>query len=457
MQAAHPNASLAKVSAMNTVQKSTSFKSSCESTPMSVAQANIRIEEGVQGLFDVLVPQALVVSLDTAFGRTLAADMISPIHVPAYTNSAMDGFAFRMPLEPQAPESPSRFVIVGESFAGKPFVGEVRPNECIKIMTGAVMPNDVDTVAPIESVQLEPRKLESGKPALGESVHIDWARFKSGDNRRLAGEDIAKGSCVLQKGHRLHSASMGLIASLGFSEVQVQAALKVAIFSTGDELQKPGEALKPGMIFDSNRYTLKGLLQGLGCEVIDLGIVPDNPQALKHTLKQATELAQVIITSGGVSDGDADFTKSLIQEMGEVSFWKIAMRPGRPLAFGSLSKRLFFGLPGNPVAVMVTFLSLVRPALLQLMGREEDAGPLRATSLALCEQPIKKKKGRTEFQRGMTRRNSKGELCVSLSGHQGSGILSSMVQGDCLIVLEHDREDVSAQEWVTIWPLAGLI
>ncbi len=442
---------------MKKVHHSALQTNSVETEPLSIAQANSLIEECVQGLFHGLAPQALEVELGMAFGRTLAADIISPIHVPAYTNSAMDGFAFRMPEKHKVQGGPSRYLIVGESFAGKPFVGNIRSNECIKIMTGAVMPEDVDTVAPFESVQLELGQIQGAKPAVGEEIHIDWTRFRAGDNRRIAGEDIAKGACVLRKGHRLHSASMGLIASLGFSAVQVQSALKVALFSTGDELQRPGEALKPGMIFDSNRYTLKGLLQGLGCEVIDLGIVPDRPQALKQTLAQAAELAHVIITSGGVSDGDADFTKTLVQELGEVFFWKIAMRPGRPLAFGNISKRLFFGLPGNPVAVMVTFLSMVRPALLQLMGQEKDSGPLRTTTQALCEQTIKKKKGRTEFQRGMTRRNSKGELCVSLSGNQGSGILSSMVQGDCLIVLEHDREDVNAQEWVTIWPLAGLI
>ncbi len=457
MRHAQPTASSQQGSSMKNAQDLAPPTTRCEPQPLSIAQASSLIAERVQGLLHGLAPQAMDMALDKAFGRTLASDIISPIQVPAYTNSAMDGFAFRMPEKPQAIENPCRFVIVGESLAGKPFEGNIRFDECIKIMTGAVMPKDVDTVAPFESVQLEPGKMKGSKPTIGDGVQIDCAGFNAGDNRRLAGEDIAKGSCILRKGHCLHSASMGLVASLGFSQVQVQSALRVALFSTGDELQRPGETLKSGMIFDSNRYTLIGLLQGLGCDVIDLGIVPDNPQALKQTLIKATELAHVILTSGGVSDGDADFTKALMQELGEVFFWKIAMRPGRPLAFGSLSKRLFFGLPGNPVAVMVTFLSLVRPALLQLMGREEDAGPLRATSLALCEQPIKKKKGRTEFQRGMTRRNSKGELCVSLSGHQGSGILSSMVQGDCLIVLEHDREDVSAQEWVTIWPLAGLI
>jgi len=286
---------------------------------------------------------------------------------------------------------------------------------------------------------------------------MDGTRFKVGDNRRLAGEDIPKGARVLLQGQRLHAACMGLMASLGVAQVKVQALLKVAIFSTGDELQRPGESLKPGMIFDSNRYTLKGLLQGLGCEVIDLGIAADEPLALKHMLKEAAKVCDVIITSGGVSDGDADHTKAMMQDMGEVFFWKIAMRPGRPLAFGKIGSSLLFGLPGNPVAVMVTFLSLVRPALLHMMKRQEDPAFDIATLTALCEEPIRKKPGRTEFQRGLTRRNANGQLCVRLSGHQGSGILSSMVQADCLIVLEHERPDIKAQETVTLWPLQGLI
>ena len=424
---------------------------------MPVGQANLLIEQCVKALHPYASKESQRIKLEEAFGRTLAIDITSPIQVPAHNNSAMDGFAFRMPQTLKPGQTSMRFKMVGESFAGKPFLGPVAFDECIKIMTGALLPPELDTVAPQEAVPIESFGQVQNTLSVGQSVEIELARFKAGDNRRLAGEDIQQGSLVFEAGERLHAACMGLIASLGFSHVQVKPLLKVALFSTGDELQKPGETLKPGMIFDSNRYTLKGLLQGLGCEVIDLGVAADQPQALKQMLLQAARLADVILASGGMSDGDADHTKDLMQEIGEVLFWKIAMRPGRPLALGRIGSSLLFGLPGNPVAVMVTFLSMVRPALLQMMGLKHDKAFAISTLNAICEEPIRKISGRTEFQRGKSRLSDTGQWSVRLSGNQGSGILSSMVQGDCLIVLEHERGDIRANESVTIWPLAHLI
>jgi len=443
--------------AMKTLDPSSQNTQAFNTEALSLGQAQQLIGQCVEDLLQHRSLRTERIPLEEAFGRTLAEDITSGVDVPAHTNSAMDGFAFRMPPKTNTEPTNMRYKLVGESLAGKPFTKAVAHDECIKIMTGALLPLELDTVAPFESVMIDPLGERTNKLTWGQWIDMDGTRFKAGDNRRLAGEDIPKGARVLLQGQRLHAACMGLMASLGVAQVKVQALLKVAIFSTGDELQRPGESLKPGMIFDSNRYTLKGLLQGLGCEVIDLGIAADEPLALKHMLKEAAKVCDVIITSGGVSDGDADHTKAMMQDMGEVFFWKIAMRPGRPLAFGKIGSSLLFGLPGNPVAVMVTFLSLVRPALLHMMKRQEDPAFDIATLTALCEEPIRKKPGRTEFQRGLTRRNANGQLCVRLSGHQGSGILSSMVQADCLIVLEHERPDIKAQETVTLWPLPRLI
>jgi molybdopterin molybdotransferase len=401
-----------------------------------------------------------VINLAHALGRILATDLDSPIDVPAYTNSAMDGFAFQMP-EPNSPgDKLRRFEIVGESLAGSPFLGPLPADGtgCIKIMTGAMLPPNLDTIAPIEMVGT-PKKDASVKSTSSQAqfIEIDTTQFKSGAHRRLKGEDIAKGTCVLQKGHRLNAASMGLIASLGYAQVNVFLQPKIAIFSTGNELQKPGESLSENKIYDSNRFSLRGLLERLGCKVMDLGIVPDQMESLRDTLHEAAKTCEVIITSGGVSEGDADHTKALMKELGEVYFNTIAIRPGRPLAFGTVLDRMFFGLPGNPVAVMVTFLSLVRPAILRLMGIGDPDELIPRTLMAKCDVAIRKKAGRSEFQRGVTLVNAQGELCVKPIKEQGSGILSSMVQANCLIVLDHEMGDVQAHSWVKIWPLDGLL
>ena len=427
--------------------------------PWHLDQAN----DAINGCLEAFLSQRSTtnqrIDLAHAHGRVLANKIDSPIDVPAYTNSAMDGFAFQIPNQMKTQGGLQRFEIVGESLAGNPFKGQLPQHgqACIKIMTGAMLPPDLDTVAPNEMVYWpDPVSTRTGT-SLGDYIEINPSQFFAGANRRLKGEDIAKGTCVLQKGHRLHAASMGLIASLGFAQVDVYPQPKVAIFSTGNELQKPGEHLAENKIFDSNRFSLRGLLERLGCEVLDLGIVPDQIDSLRETLHEAAKTCEVIITSGGVSEGDADHTKALMKELGEISFSTIAIRPGRPLAFGTLRGRLFFGLPGNPVAVMVTFLSLVRPAILQLMGVSDPHELAPRTMLAKCESMIRKKPGRSEFQRAISYVNVQGELCVNPIKEQGSGILSAMVQANCLIVLAHEQGDIQAQSWVKIWPLDGLL
>ncbi len=372
--------------------------------PLSLTQAQEAISSCVENFLSVQMSPTQTVALEHAFGRVLAQEIISPIHVPAYTNSAMDGFAFQMPKALAPRGEVQRFKIVGVSFAGQPFTGTIGPQECIKIMTGAMVPNTLDTVAPLEAVETsKPASdgLSTGQASIGDFIDIDTSRFHLGANRRLRGEDIAKGDCVLPRGHRLHAASMGLIASLGFAQVQVKAKLRVAVFSTGNELLKPGEDLKESMIYDSNRFSLMGLLKRLDCEVLDWGIVPDQATALEHTLREAAQTCDVIITSGGVSDGDADFTHALMKKMGDVRFCKIAIRPGRPLAFGTLGKSLFFALPGNPVAVMVTFLSLVRPALFELMGLSDEHALENSSLRAQCEVDMSKNQDAPNFKEAL--------------------------------------------------------
>jgi molybdopterin molybdotransferase len=369
----------------------------------------------------------------------LAQDVISPINVPSHTNSAMDGYAFLMPNSKEN----LKLKVVGSSSAGHPYVGPVGLGECIKIMTGAVVPEGLDTVVAQEMVHAE-----------GDWIEFPLTQLQAGDNRRHQGEDLQKGGVALKKGQRLNAACLGLLASLGLQSVKVINPPKVAIFSTGDEIKAVGTPLEEGQIYDSNRPTLMALLNTLGVEVMDLGICPDDPEELKKIFTLARENAQVIITSAGVSAGERDFTKELMTQMGDVVFWHIAMRPGRPMAVGRLQETLLFGLPGNPVAVMVTFLAFVRPALLKLMGSGETH-VIRQQAVSL--EHIRKKPGRTEYQRGVFEMQSNGLLNVRLSGNQGSGILSSMVNGNCLVVLAHDQGDVQIGQSVEIWPLEGLI
>ncbi len=374
------------------------------------------------------------IPVDQAFERILASDVTSPIDVPGHNNSAMDGFAFC--AADQTSDDAQHMRCVGHVLAGQAWHGRVERGQCIRITTGAVMPSGLDTVIPVELTQVE-------------GTRVQWSRqmVQAGDNRRLAGEDIAKGAVALRRGERLGPAQMGLLASLGITEVAVQRQPRVAYFSTGDEILSLGQAPRAGAIYDSNRYTVRGMLQRLGCEVVDLGVIPDEPVALEACFLNAAREADVIITSGGVSMGEADHTKAMMRRLGDVAFWRIAMRPGRPMALGTLGQSLLFGLPGNPVAVMVTFIAFVRPALLQRMG-VTSVQPLMIR--AKSQEALRKKPGRTEYQRGCLSRDAQQQLWVKTTGQQGSGVLSSMVQADGLIVLHHDQGDVEPGEEVDV-------
>ena len=397
-----------------------------------------------------LVPRVEAVemlALRSALGRTLARDIVSAIDVPSHDNSAMDGYALRgLDL---AHDGATTLRLAGTGYAGAAFGGTPAPGECVRIMTGAVMPDGLDTVLPQEFASLA-----------GATVTLPSGVLRSGDNRRLAGEDLARGEVALRVGRVLRPADLGLLASLGQAEVPVRRRLRVAFFSTGNELRSIGETLDEGCVYDSNRYTLWAMLQRLGVDGLDLGVVRDDPAALEATFRAAAASADAVITSGGVSVGEADHTKAVMAALGEVLFWRIAMRPGRPMAIGRIAQgdgpgAILFGLPGNPVAVMVTFYALVRDALLAMGGATPQPLPLlRATSV----EGIRKKPGRTEYQRGVVARaNGRGDWQVRITGSQGSGILRSMSEANGLVVLHHDQGNVAPGEMVDVLPFDGLI
>jgi molybdopterin molybdotransferase len=379
------------------------------------------------------------VDIFSALGRVTAQDVISPIHVPPHDNSAMDGFAFAG--EQLSDTQSLSLKVVGTALAGKAWEGTVKAGECVKIMTGAIMPSGLNTVVPQELCQIKTNDL----------IEIPAGLLKAGDNRRLCGEDIRQGQPALLKGALITPAAAGLLASLGVPHVSVVRRLRVAYFSTGDEILSLGEAPREGAVYDSNRYTVHGMLQALGCEMIDMGVVKDDPELLEQAFNKAAEQADAIITSGGVSVGEADFTKAMMKKLGDVVFWKIAMRPGRPMAVGRIQKgqrsAVLFGLPGNPVAVMVTFLAFVKPALLKMMGSTATPLPMLR---AKTQEVLRKKPGRTEYQRGIVSRNAQGELQVITTGNQGSGVLSSMVQANGLIVLSHQQGTAQLGDWVDV-------
>ncbi|RQH09659.1 gephyrin-like molybdotransferase Glp [Paraburkholderia dinghuensis] len=391
------------------------------------------------------------VPLRDALARVLAADVISPIDVPAHDNSAMDGYAFDGTALEGATD-PLTLNIVGKAFAGHPYTGEIAARTCVRIMTGAPMPAGCDTVVPQEHTQPD-----------GDSVTFAAHAVARGANRRRQGEDLAKGLAALRAGRVLRASDIGLLASLGLVDVEVKQRLRVAYFSTGDELRAPGDPLDAGCIYDSNRYTLGAMLKRLDVEAIDLGMVRDDPVALGATLRQAAECADVVLTSGGVSVGDADFTREQVETLGDVTFWGLAMRPGRPLAFGRIwsggrpgvgHPALLFGLPGNPVATMVTFYQIVRPALLAMAGATPQPVPLIPTR---CDAPIRKRPGRTEFQRGIATRDGTGQWRVTPTGSQSSGALSTMSEANCFIVLAHEASDLDAGDVVDVMLFDGLV
>ena len=384
------------------------------------------------------------VAVRASLGRVLGADVVSTLNVPAHDNSAMDGFAVRG--ADLKKDGDTVLHEIGTAFAGRVFGAAVGPGKCVRVMTGAVMPAGTDTVVIQEVVRVE-----------GDRIVVPTGQ-KTGQNRRLAGEDLAVGRIALPAGRLVRPAELGLLASLGLAEVTVRRRLRVAFFSTGDELASIGAPLKEGEVYDSNRYTLYGMLARLGVDLIDMGVVRDDPASLERAFLEAAAIADAVITSGGVSVGEADFTRELLGRLGEVLFWKIAMRPGRPMAVGRIESRgnatHFFGLPGNPVAVMVTFYGFVRDALLALAGRTDDyALPVLQVRSATA---LRKKPGRTEFQRGIVARDADGQWSVRITGQQGSGVLRSMSEANCFIVLEHERGDVKAGDLVSVQLFEGL-
>ncbi len=419
-------------------------------SPVAAGDAQLSLDEARAAIATAMRPLGGQedTPLTSALGRVLAADILSPIDVPAHDNSAMDGYAFAGAA--LAASEPLQLRAVGTVFAGPPFSGRVAEGECVRIMTGAVMPAGLDTVVPIELCSVD------GEPASG-LVHIAPGVLQPGENRRRRGEDLARDKPAVQAGRVLRPADLGLIASLGIASVPVRPRLRVAVFSTGDELRSLGQTLDPGCVYDSNRYALMGALQRLGMDVLDLGVVRDDPAALQATLEAAVAGADAVLTSGGVSAGDADHTRDLLARMGEVTFWKVAMRPGRPFAFGPVQSAgrssWLFALPGNPVAALVTFYALVRSALLQLAGAEADPLPVLQ---ARCLQGIRKRPGRTELQRGLVSRGDDGQWQVQVTGSQGAGILRSMSQANALIVIGHEQGSIPAGGWVDVWLFDGL-
>ena len=413
--------------------------------------------------------------LFNALGRVLARDVVSPISVPPHDNSAMDGYAFAGAQ--LAKGQPLTLRVVGTALAGKAWAGSVAAGECVKIMTGAIMPTGLDTVVPQEFTT-------STTTDGGEHITIAADVLQLGDNRRFKGEDLMEGGVALARGELLTPAALGLVASLGLPTVTVVRRLRVAYFSTGDEILSLGEVPREGAVYDSNRYTVFGLLTRLGVEVIDLGVVRDEPALLEAAFRQAAQQADAIITSGGVSVGEADHTRTMMKKLGDVAFWRIAMRPGRPMAVGRIADAGFeektastaqppspdsyqnssnthsgagavlFGLPGNPVAVMVTFLAFVRPALLRMMGSTRATAPLLR---AVSTEAMRKKPGRTEYQRGLVTTAPDGTLQVCTTGNQGSGVLSSMVQANGLIVLHHGQGNVAVGDMVDVMVFEGVI
>ena len=436
-----------------------------------------------------------------ALGRVLAEDVVSPFDVPPHDNSAMDGYAFAgqeltptrvttgavLPPDgadlaggghpaprPMAISAAIELEVVGTALAGKAWQGTVAPGQCVKIMTGAIMPPGLDTVVPQELVSIK-----------ANHITLPAGLLKPGDNRRLRGEDLAYGKPALRQGDLVTPARLGLAASLGLATLTCRRALRVAYFSTGDEILSLGEAPREGAVYDSNRYTVFGMLTRMGCQVVDLGVVRDEPAALEAAFLQAAAQADAIITSGGVSVGEADHTKTIMKKLGDVAFWRIAMRPGRPMAVGRIQSSraapslqtksdpaaantvansyennseshsaILFGLPGNPVAVMVTFLAFVRPALLQMMGSTAPTPPLLR---ARCLESIRKKPGRTEYQRGWVSTTADGCLQVKTTGNQGSGVLSSMAQANGLMVLHHAQGNFAVGDEVDVLMLDSVM
>ncbi|HBC3429628.1 TPA: bifunctional molybdopterin-guanine dinucleotide biosynthesis adaptor protein MobB/molybdopterin molybdotransferase MoeA [Vibrio parahaemolyticus] len=406
----------------------------------TLSPAFLSVVQGQEKILSLVntVSEIEACKIENAYGRVLAEDIISPVNVPQYTNSAMDGYAIRSDDVDR-----DSYQVVAEVMAGHAYDQPLQVGQAVKIMTGAPTPLNGDTVVMREQASQE-----------GDKVTFNGAHIKAGQNVRQAGEDLAIGSDVFTAGTRLASPEMGMIASLGFGEANVFRKLKVAVFSTGDEVQAPGTEQKANSIYDSNRFTIMGMLEKLGCEILDFGILEDNEQLMIEALENASAQADVVMTSGGVSVGDADYIKLALDKLGQIDFWRINMRPGRPLAFGQINNKPFFGLPGNPVAVMVSFINFVEPALRKMQG-EQGWKPLKVNAIAT--ENLRSRQGRTEFSRGIYELDDTGRLTVRATGKQGSGILRSMSEANCLIEISPAIDTVKAGESVTIIPLQGRI
>nr|VFK19652.1 MAG: molybdopterin molybdochelatase [Candidatus Kentron sp. LPFa]VFK33618.1 MAG: molybdopterin molybdochelatase [Candidatus Kentron sp. LPFa] len=409
-------------------------------TQLSVSQARTRIAREIDP-----ITETESVDIRSALGRVLSQDILAPFDVPPYTNSAMDGYAIRG--DDLLSENLHTFSVIGTAWAGRPYQDPpVQAGETVQIMTGAVMPPGADTVLMQEHVQRKEN-----------TIRIDSARMPNcvkGQHIRAAGEDLSEGALVLRAGRRILPADIGLLASLGIGGINVKQRLRVAFFCTGDELRSIGEPLEKGTIYDSNRYTLYGMLTRLGMQIDDLGVVPDRIEAIRQILRDASATSDVVIGTGGVSVGEADYVKEVLQELGQVHFWKIAIKPGRPLAFGRIGKAQFFGLPGNPVAVMVSFYQFVQSALAHMEG--EIAPPSAPLGKIPCLSRLSKKIGRTEFMRGILETGPQGST-VRKTGAQGSGILHSMSAANCFIVIPPEQESVEPGDLVEVQPFLGLV
>ncbi|HDM8139103.1 TPA: bifunctional molybdopterin-guanine dinucleotide biosynthesis adaptor protein MobB/molybdopterin molybdotransferase MoeA [Vibrio harveyi] len=406
----------------------------------TLSPAFLSVVQGQEKILSLVntVAETEACKIENAYGRVLADHVVSPVNVPQYTNSAMDGYAIRGDDIER-----DNYQVVAEVMAGHAYDQPLEVGQAVKIMTGAPTPINGDTVVMREQATQN-----------GDTVTFNGASIKTGQNVRQAGEDLAIGSDVFTAGTRLASPEMGMIASLGFGEANVFRKLKVAVFSTGDEVQAPGTDQKANSIYDSNRFTIMGMLEKLGCEILDFGILEDNEQLMIEALENASAQADVVMTSGGVSVGDADYIKLALDKLGQIDFWRINMRPGRPLAFGQINDKPFFGLPGNPVAVMVSFINFVEPALRKMQG-EQGWKPLKVSAIAT--ENLRSRLGRTEFSRGIYELDETGRLTVRTTGKQGSGILRSMSEANCLIEISPAVDTVKTGESVTIIPLQGRI
>jgi len=414
-----------------TDKKETSCADDWEPSVLSVDDARKKIIENIQPITGVEK-----LTLRSCLNRFLAEDVYSPIEVPSHPNSAMDGYAITGSDLPHG--EPRNYQVIGTCYAGVPYEKSSQSGQVVRIMTGGLIPKGMDTVIMQEQVKVN----DDG------SVVIKTGH-KIGQNVRLAGEDIPLNAKVLEKGHQINAADLGVLASLGLGELHVYRRPRIAFFSTGDELRSIGEPLVAGEIYDSNRYTLFGMLKQLNVDILDMGIIKDDPKKMENAFQEASKMADIIITSGGVSVGEADYIKSTLEKMGDIAFWKIRMKPGRPLTFGELGCARFFGLPGNPVAVMVTFLQFVQPAICYLSsGKIKDMFTLKAK----CQSKLYKRPGRYEFQRGVFTQDENGDLIVKRTGQQGSGILTSMSMANCFIMLPENCAGVDNGDPVRIQP-----